>query len=73
MSFKATVIDEDAEIGILLEAEIPDSGSERFLSVKCGTGRRFVIPVPSRLKTAHEANAWTYGLDTMSFKPEVRT
>lgn len=71
----AKVIDTDAdeEIGILLEAEIPDSGKERFLSVKCGTGRHFVIPVPPHLTTAHDANAWTYGLDSMSFKPEVRT
>ena len=65
--------DEDPEIGVLLEAQIPDSGRERFLSVKCGTGRRFVIPVPPHVKTAHEANAWTYGLDKLSFKPEVRT
>ena len=71
----AKVIDTDAdeEIGTLLEANIPDSGPERFLSVKCGTGRRFCLPVPREMETAHAANAWSYGLDRLSFKPEVRT
>lgn len=65
--------DEDDEIGQLLEAEIPDSGPERFLKVRCGTGRVFVLSVPRECNTALAANAWTYGLDSMSFKPEVRT
>jgi hypothetical protein len=65
--------DDDEEIGQLLEAEIPESGPERFLRVRCGTGRTFVLPVPRECNTAHEANAWSYGLDAMSFKPEVRT
>ena len=65
--------DDDAEIGQLLETEIPDSGMERFLKVRCGTGRDFVLPVPREMQTALEANAWTYGLDKISFKPEVRT
>ena len=71
----AKVIDEDGdeEIGTLLEATIPDSGKERFLSVKCGTGRSFVLPVPRDMKTAIQANAWTYGLDPKEFSPEVRT
>lgn len=68
------VIDkDDPEIGTLLECEIPDSGKERFLQVMCGTGREFVLPVPREMKSALEANAWTYGLDKLSFKPEVRT
>lgn len=74
---KARVIDQDddAEIGTLLEVNLPDSGKERFLQVQCGTGRTFAIPVPNSVKTALEANAWTYGLDTVldQFKPEVRT
>ena len=77
---KSRVIDQDddAEIGTLLEVNLPDSGKERFLQVRCGTGRTFAIPVPNSVKTALEANAWTYGLDTVldkfnDFKPEVRT
>ena len=72
----AKVIDEDGdeEIGVLLEADIPDSGKERFLKVRCGTQREFVLPVPRNMKTALQANAWTYGIDEFpNFKPEVRT
>jgi len=71
----AKLIDEDGdpEIGILLEAEIPDSGREKFLQVRCGTGRDFVLPVPRHLKTALAANAWTWGLKKREYKPEVRT
>ena len=65
--------DEDDEIGTLLEVEIPDSGKERFLQVRCGTGRTFALPVPPEMRTALEANSWTYGLDKLDFKPEVRT
>ena len=74
-SLAATTIDVDAdpEIGELLEAEIPGSGKERFLRVRCGTGRTFVLPVPRDMKTALEANSWTYGIATYEYKPEVRT
>ena len=65
--------DEDDEVGTLLEVEIPDSGKERFLQVRCGTGRTFALPVPPEMRTALEANSWTYGLDKLDFKPEVRT
>ncbi|HSV48341.1 MAG TPA: hypothetical protein VLJ58_21310 [Ramlibacter sp.] len=65
--------DDDEEIGSLLEVNLPDSGPERFLSVRCGTGRRFALPVPREVDTALAANAWTYGLDRLSFKPEIRT
>lgn len=68
-----TIDTDDAEIGELLEADIPDSGKERFLKVRCGTGRDFCIPVPKSMKTAIEANAWTYGLEDFEYKPEVRT
>ena len=64
---------DDPEIGTLLEVDIPDSGKEKFLKVKCGTGRNFVIPMPRNVKTAMEGNMWSYGLDANSFKPEVRT
>ena len=65
--------DDDAQIGTLLEVNLPDSGPERFLSVRCGTGRQFALPVPREVDTALAANAWTYGLDKLSFKPEIRT
>lgn len=65
--------DEDPMVGTLVEVDLPDSGKDRFLRVKCGTGRDFAICVPSHVKTALEANAWTYGIDPKEFKPEVRT
>jgi hypothetical protein len=72
---KARVVnaDESPEIGSLLECEIPDSGKERFLQVRCGTGREFVLSVPRTMKTAREANAWTYGLSERDLSVEVRT
>ncbi len=72
----AKVIDEnpDPEIGTLLEVLLPGSRKkDRFLKVRCGTGREFVIPVPPNKRTAHGANAWTWGLDTSKYRPEVRT
>lgn len=65
--------DPDPEIGTLLEVEI-DGREERFLKVRCGTGRTFVLPVPPDVATAVEANAWTYGLDGMDIRAlEART
>lgn len=71
-----SVIDQDADpaIGTLLEAVLPDIGVERFLRVRCGTGREFAIPVPRHCgDTARAANAWTNGLQAHSFMPAVRT
>lgn len=65
--------DGDPEIGTLVSVDIPDIGRENYLRVQCGTGRGFAIPVPPECKTALEANAWTYGLETWEYKPEVRT
>lgn len=70
------IIDEnfDPQIGTLLEVDIPDIGTEKFLQVVCGTGRKFAIPVPPEMKTAMDANAWTYGFTNEEFiKPEIRT
>jgi hypothetical protein len=71
------VIDEDADpmIGTLLEVDIPDVGRERFLKVVCGTGRTFCLCVPPDMKTAMQAQAWTYDLplDVYDQGPEVRT
>lgn len=71
----ARVINEDApEIGTLVEVNLPDSGPERFLRVMCGTGRQFALPVPRNMRTALQAQAWTWGLNTKTFKaPETRT
>jgi hypothetical protein len=65
--------DDDPEIGVLLEVDIPEIGREKFLKVRCGTGREFALPVPPEMKTALQANAWTYGLEPWEYKPELRT
>jgi hypothetical protein len=72
---KPSVIDadEDPEIGTLLEVPL-EGERERFLKVRCGTGRTFVLPVPPEMQTALEANAWTYGIDGNALRQlEVRT
>jgi len=73
----AVLIDahKDPKIGELYEAELPDSGYQRFLKVLCGTGRTFAIPVPPEMQYALQANAWTYGIDEgwENFKVAVRT
>ncbi len=72
----AKIIDEDADpmIGTLVEVTLPDLGKEKFLKVLCGTGREFAIPVPPEMKTALDANAWTFDLDGNTLrKLEVRT
>jgi len=66
--------DEDEMIGQLVEVILPDIGREKFLRVKCGTGRRFALPVPPDMQTALQANSWTYGVDTQVLRAlEVRT
>jgi hypothetical protein len=72
---KAVCVDRnnDPQIGELLEVNLPDSGKEKFLRVVCGTGRTFALPVPPEMKTALEANAWTYGIDAEEYRPEIRT
>ena len=50
----------DPEIGELLEVDLPDSPKSKFLKVRCATGRDFVLPVPAEMKTAVQAQAWTY-------------
>ena len=67
--------DDDPMIGELVEVTLPDAGKERFLRVLCGTGRRFAIPVPREMKTALQANAWSYDMEGFDFRAllEVRT
>ena len=69
------VIDEDEDplIGTLLEVQHESIGREKFLRVQCGTGRTFAIPVPPEMKTAIQANAWTYGMAANDYNIEVRT
>lgn len=65
--------DPDPEIGELLEVEVAGV-RERFIKVRCGTGRTFVLPVPPEMQTALEANAWTYGVDAVDLRGlETRT
>lgn len=74
LNSKVIDMDEDPQIGTLLQVELPDLGTEQFLKVVCGTGRTFAIPVPPDVKTALEANAWTYGVDPSELRElEVRT
>ena len=69
----------DPEVGTLLEADLPTgdrfvrTAPQRFLLVKCGTGRTFALPVPREVQTALAANAWTYGLEASEYAPEYRT
>lgn len=65
---------DNPQIGELLRVRLPDIGEEQFLRVRCGTGREFAIPVPPDMRTAAQANAWTYGFDNPEdYQIEVRT
>ena len=71
---KTVDADPNPEIGALVQVTIPDIGKEQFLRVRCGTGRDFALPVPPNMKTARQANAWTYGFDNPEdYQLEVRT
>ena len=62
------------QVGELWQGDLPDHGKERFLQVKCGTGRLFAIPVGMEFSTAREANAATYGIAPQILDQlEVRT
>lgn len=70
------VIDQhpNPEVGTLVEADIPEIGRERFLRVRCGTGREFALCVPPDTRSALEAQSWGWGKDPDDFVlPEVRT
>ena len=56
-----------------IEFRAAPAPASRFLRVRCGTGRSFVLPVPREVHTARQANAWTYGLSESEYAPEVRT
>ena len=65
--------DPDPEIGTLLRVDLPDSPGERFLRVRCGTGRMFVMPVPPEVPTALAAQEWIWSVGPGEYRPEVRT
>ncbi len=72
-----TVVDVETtpgyDYGKLLRVDLPDEPGQQFLMVMCATGRTMVLRVPPNMRTAREANAWTQGLDSSDFNPEVRT
>ena len=73
---KAVTIDKDEDpmVGELIEADIPNIGNQRFLRVRCGTGRQFTVRVSRAAKTALEANARSYRVSQDLLKQlEVRT
>jgi hypothetical protein len=71
---KTIDIDPDPQIGTLIDVDLPDAPSSRFLLVRCATGRDFALPVPRECTTALAANGWTYGIEPFELKlNEVRT
>jgi hypothetical protein len=65
--------DADPQIGQLLECAIPDDEGQpgKFLKVRCGTGRDFVLRVPPDVTTATQAQQWLWQRD--DYGPEART
>lgn len=73
LNAKVIDADEDPTIGKLLEVDLPDAGTEKFLlAIDPNTGKEVGLPVPEEMKTALEANSWTYGIDKFEFKPDFR-
>jgi hypothetical protein len=69
---------EDAARGALRRGRRPLEAKQRFADLviegAARDGQRdFVLSVPRETTTAREANAWTYGLSSDQYKPEVRT
>ena len=75
LNYRLIEEDDDPMIGRLVEVDLPDAGAERFLMVRCGTGRDFALPVPPDMRTALAAQAWSYGLSSEEFGngPDIRT
>ncbi|MBT9139215.1 MAG: hypothetical protein DDT31_01796 [Syntrophomonadaceae bacterium] len=68
----AKTIDHDVnpEHGTLYEVDLPDSPKEKFLRVKCATGRVFALRIDPDAKTVLEAQCWVKyrHFDTSKFK-----
>ena len=73
LSARVIDTDQDPQIGELLEADLPDAPKQKFLRVKCGTGRNFCLPVAPHLKTALAANAWTFSFEEASEIEQFRS
>lgn len=61
---------ENPMIGEVLEVDLPDIGTERFLRVMCGTKREFALPIPPDIGDARSAQAWLNQEDEL---PAFRT
>jgi len=74
-SLNPKVIDKDKDptIGELIEVDLPEIGRERFLKILCATNRTFAMPVPPEMETAHQANAWTWGLEPKDYLPTIQS
>jgi hypothetical protein len=65
---------ESPYFGDLLECDLPDSGPQKFLRAKCGTGRTVVVLAAPEARTAIEAGALSYGVPVDVYKRmEFRT
>jgi len=65
--------DSDPEVGTLIEVDLPEVGKEKFLlALDPNTGNQIGLPVPPEMTTALGANSWTYGIDKVEFKPDIR-
>ena len=72
----AKTIDKDVDplVGELVEVDLPDSGLEKFLRIRCGTGRDMALWVPKEMTTALQANLNSYGMPAdRALLPEIRT
>lgn len=73
LNSKVIDTDDDPTIGMLVEVDLPDSGKERFLvAMDPNVEKQVCLPVPPSVRTALEANSWTYGIDAYEFKPDLR-
>jgi hypothetical protein len=76
---KHTVVDADPDpqIGTLISVNLPDSPGTRFLTVRGpgagGPDAQHVLGVPREMRSAREANAWTYRLSPDTFNILRRT
>ena len=72
----AKVIDkeDDELLGELIEVNLPDHGKQRFLRVRCGTGREFAMRTSNKFTTVLEAQAAMRKQSVGEFKiPALRT
>jgi len=75
---EAEVVDEDTDAGgerRLLRVAMQGDEDLVCVSVKCpSTGRQYLLRVPPRTRTCHEAVAWTAGFSNPhDYKPAIET